>query len=620
MAEQAHSPEAQPKQSNTLAWALLLAVVAIQTVALGAYALKGFFFVDDFLHFFFASGPLTIGYLKEPVFQHLIPGYRFIFWVLQHGFPMNYEAAVAGMMLFHGLSSWVMFRLLRRLCPLPVAAVLLLIWAVSPIHLRLSVWAAAGLEYFPCNFFSLLAIERMLAYWSEGRKRDLGLSLLGLVLGLSFFVKALLVVGYLGLLWILFPGLRPQQLLRQRTLTSLAAVGLVVGLYLFMFIKYYFLPMDMGGAAKPTVLETLSFIGDGIVRVFLPSYAGVRSQNTTAFLVFGGVLAAAFVGACVWVRGAWRAAVFFVASAAPNLALVAFARMKLFPEGLILFDLRFYAELAYVFTIALGLLLWMKPRRKEAPVAAPVRGQGLRWAGFAVAVLGLCGFRGYYLDKASETIFDFWDVPPVRAYMTNLTTGLKEVQRKHGGDYGQFAFFNYQVPEYIMPRWFGQMTTNGEFFQFLNPRIRTDVSASTMYIIDTSGRVRPAQFNSAAEGALEQGQACLQGGEKVTFVLAEPVDLKEGLVEVELDQPVEVNGLLMLTEDGEEFDEGKSWYWNHGDKEGTTYVAVWKDKPVKRFQLKLDDGSKPACVKRARVGHHRLVDANTAFPMVQAQP
>jgi hypothetical protein len=619
MAEQVESPAAQPRQSNTLAWALLAGVVAIQTGALGAYALKGFFFVDDFLHFFFAAGPLTIDYLKEPVFQHLIPGYRFIFWVLQHGFPMNYEAAVVGMMLFHGLSSWVMFRLLRRLCPLEVAAVLLLIWAVSPIHLRLSVWAAAGLEYFPCNFFSLLAIERMLAYWCAGRKRDLGLSLLGLVLGLSFFVKALLVVGYLGLLWILFPGLRPQQETRSRTLTSLAGMGLVAGLYLFLFIKYYFLPMDMGGAVKPTVLETLGFIGDGIVRVFLPSYAGVRAQNNTDFLIFGGVLAAAFVGACVWVRGAWRAGVFFIVSAVPNLALVAFARMKQFPDGLILFDLRFYAELAYLFTIALALIIWMRPRRQEAALAM-VRGASLRVVGFAAIVVGLCGFRGYYLHKASETIIDFWDVPPVKAYMTNLTAGLKEVQRKHGGKYEQFAFFNHQVPEFIMPRWFGQMTTYGEFFQFLNPRIRTNVHASTMYIIDTGGRVRPAEFHPVAEGLLERGQACMKGGERITFVLAEPVDLKEGVVEVELEQPAEVNGLLMLSAAGEEFDEAVSWYLNHGEKESITYVAVWKDKPVKRFQLKLDNGSKPGCVKRARVGRHRLVDEVTAFPRVEARP
>ncbi|HLM42636.1 MAG TPA: hypothetical protein VK458_02160, partial [Myxococcaceae bacterium] len=219
MAEQLQSPVAQPEQSNTLATALLLGVVAFQTVVIGAYGLKGYYFVDDFLHFFFAKGPLTLHYLKEPVFQHLIPGYRLVFWVLHHYFPMNWEAAVAGMLVFHGLSSWVMFRLLRRLCPLPVATVLLLIWAVSPIQLRLTLWAAAGFEYFPCNLFSLFAIERMLAYWSEGRKRDLGWSLLGIVLGLSFFVKAGLVIGYLGLIWLLFAGLRPREQLRKRTLT-----------------------------------------------------------------------------------------------------------------------------------------------------------------------------------------------------------------------------------------------------------------------------------------------------------------------------------------------------------------------------------------------------------------
>jgi len=240
----------------------LVAVLLVQAAWNSWLSARGWFYQDDLSALDEASGRrLGWKFLTMPVNDHLVPGYRLVFWLQRHTDPLNYPQTVFARIVLQTLAIWLLARLLvllfgRR----PGVLVVLLLYAVNPLVVANLTWLTTAACLVPAELAAVLAIDGHVRYTMTGRLRWAVLSGTALLAGMCFWEKTAIIGAMLPVLSL---GYLHSGRFRQR-LGALARRWpgwLVTAAPPLLFVGY-FLAHHYGGSARGVGIGNLA----GVVR------------------------------------------------------------------------------------------------------------------------------------------------------------------------------------------------------------------------------------------------------------------------------------------------------------------------------------------------------------------
>jgi hypothetical protein len=177
------------------------AVAAVQGVAFGLLAARGYFYQDDLDYTAQAAGrSLSPGYLLSPNNDHLAPGLRLAYWLIAHTAPYEHGLTVAARIAVQAVATLLFARLLARLYgPRPVAVVALAGYASAVLTLPSFLSLSSAVNLLPSHVAAVLLLDGWLRYQLTGRLRYAVTGAIALLVGLLFWEKMALAVLLLPL-------------------------------------------------------------------------------------------------------------------------------------------------------------------------------------------------------------------------------------------------------------------------------------------------------------------------------------------------------------------------------------------------------------------------------------
>ena len=270
--------EAAPAPSDRRRWladpvvAAGLVMVLVAT-AFRAWALyPSWFYFDDFELLIDSQGG-GVPDLLEPFNGHLMVGGRLVAWAVEGSGQLNWALAATitlGMLLLANLAALWMFTTLfgRRWAVLVPCA---LYW-FSSATLPATMWWIAALNQVPMQMALFLAVGAWVRYLRGREARWLVATLSAVLLGLLFYVKALLIfplLGYLAVVYFARGSIRD----RARWLVGLWPAVLGLAVLLATYVAYY-----RANAAQPVERAGPDLLGqlaeNMVVNAFATSLVG----------------------------------------------------------------------------------------------------------------------------------------------------------------------------------------------------------------------------------------------------------------------------------------------------------------------------------------------------------
>jgi hypothetical protein len=510
---------------------LLLGVAVAQMLTLAVLGWNSDYWYDDLLHLGEVHSGLGVSYhdLMLPVFGHMIPGFRLVFWLLQHLAPGHYRVALLLEVLCSGGTTLVLGRILRLISNRPLAsAVIASLIGVSAVQVATFTWFSQSLVALPSTLFSLLAIERFLVWWQgrEGRpgrsRAALLMALLCWAAALSFYEKAALLPLWLVVLVVL---VEPQRWSLREALQRLAGawpawVGLAgVGLVWLLLYR----GGDYGSTVpRPSANQLSGFIAIAWFQNFWVSAVGGASyfgapQGGILLRICGqAVFILLVVTTVAWRRGAWRSWAFFVAAFIVHVGLVGYGRAG---WGADLGGSSFYTyETGWLLAIALGAAV-ARPSAATGPlyeqgrlasrVTAPPRVTGA----LVVLVVLLAGVRGGY---AAATTYRPYLGHQVHQWAQNVRSNARQLQETEG----KFSVFDDKAPAAFTQHDYPSQDRLSAVLGLGYASLHYDDSALPQYRLDPTGNLHPAHLE--VQGSWQAAQAKCWSGPK-RLALSHPV-------------------------------------------------------------------------------------------------
>lgn len=521
---------------------VLLAAVA-QAGTLLVLGWNSDYWYDDLLHLAEVRAGLGLSYhdLMLPVFGHMIPGFRLVFWLLQHGFPGQYRVALVLEALCAGGSTLVLGRILRLISRRPMAsAVIAALVAFSAAQVGTWTWFSQALVAMPSTLLSLLAIERFLT-WRQDRRPDLLVGcLVSWVLGLAFYEKAALVPVWLFLLvaFVLPERWTPRAAVREVVDTWRAWIGFVL-LGVVWLVAYH------SGAYGSTVPSPSAGQFAGFTRIawfknFWVSAVGGATlvgvpQGGTLVRLAGQALFVALVVVTVsFRRQAWRAWVFFVLAFLLHVGLVGYGRAG---WGADLGTSSFYVfETTWLLAIAVAAALRHAPG--VVPALRPARARAVS-VGLASLLLVVAAVRG---AADARTTFRPYAGRAVHHWTTTIASSAAAVRKTTKA----FSVFDDRAPWYFVqtdyPRFDRLSAVLGTGYVHL---VYDDLRLP-QYLVDPTGVLRPAQLQVQGAWLPAAGAAheCWQGPRRLALKHHAKADSL--FLHLRTDQPTPVQVRLWL--------------------------------------------------------------------------
>ena len=183
-----------------------IVLVAVQ-VAVRAWASAGSWFIgDDFnLMTRLYDVPLTLTELFTPHDSQLMPGGILSAWVMANAGPQNWTVAASILVVLQAIASASCLLMLvtvfgRRWAIIP----LLLVYLASPLTLTAYMWWAAAINQVPLHAAFFLTMTCAVLYFRTRRLLWLGLTFAAVLLGMAFYVKAVLILPVVAAVAFLF--------------------------------------------------------------------------------------------------------------------------------------------------------------------------------------------------------------------------------------------------------------------------------------------------------------------------------------------------------------------------------------------------------------------------------
>jgi hypothetical protein len=435
-------------------WVLLASLVVVPVAFMWHFASPSFFFWDDFANLYWAHDtPPLLSYLFGAIYgDHLSPAHRLAYLVLDRAAPLNFELALAFLLVCQATSAVLLQRILALLFGRALwTYVLALVWAVSVVHLSGLTWFAAGLHSIPAITATLASIHGYLCWRVTGRRPWLVWSLVAMCIGLAFYVKALLIPLYLLLMraLLLDPGARIHDSLRSvraewRVWLAYAAVCVAFVLaYLVGDYRQYY--ESEGGVGLG---DALSYVRIFWLEGFSPLLFGIRvpiHDQGDLHLVAIVAAQAAVIALIAWSilrrRAAWRAWVFLLIGLLAN-GLILAGRVAQWGAADIAHTIRYYTEPALLVLLAVAFA-FATPRlrgpARDLPAGERARPARLRLPTARVGTAVCLALVAYLCATWATASSLTGDASPdaevrsgrvARAYLDNLRADLASARRQ----------------------------------------------------------------------------------------------------------------------------------------------------------------------------------------------
>jgi hypothetical protein len=407
-------------------------------LAFRAWALyPSWFFLDDYNLLHDAVGhPLSIGYLFAPYNSHLMPGGRLLAWLVASSGPVDWALAATvtlALQALAGLSAlWMLTTLFgARWATLPLLAVYL----TSAITLPGTIWWAVALNQLPLQITFFAAVAAWVSYLRGRRPGWLAVTLAVLVVGLLFWVKALLVppvLAFLALAYFARGSLRQRvsTVLRRDWLAATLAASVVAG-YLALYLTHVAQPLTETRA--PVVAEIAdSMLGTAFASgVVGGPWRWSELARPTAFAdPPAWALHLAWVAVTLTILYGFlrrhrtlRAWVLLAGYLLGLMGLLVGSRALSF-GGVIGLEYRYLTDAVCVLTLSLGLAFLRLPGAAESSARRiePMLTLAVPRPALAALVLAVCGSAVFSSVRYAE----YWhDDNASDAYMHNLAADLE---------------------------------------------------------------------------------------------------------------------------------------------------------------------------------------------------
>lgn len=253
----------------------LVAVLIAQAAWVAVLCGRGWFYQDDLGALDFATGrSLNWGYLTAPVNDHLVPGYRLFFWILEHTSPLSYGSTVVARVVLQTLAVYLLWRLLVLLCgERPGVLVLTALYAVNPLIICNLTWLTTAACLVPAQLAAVLAVHHHVRHTVTGRLRDAGYAGLALFVGMCFWEKTA-IIGLL--LPVISLGYLTTGTPRQRIRAVLARWRgwLLIATPAVLFVVYFVLHHYGGSARSITAGQLRSVVSTAWWQTASPALLG----------------------------------------------------------------------------------------------------------------------------------------------------------------------------------------------------------------------------------------------------------------------------------------------------------------------------------------------------------
>ena len=495
---------------------------------------RSFFYVDDFYRFSEASVyPLSWKYLSLSVFGHFVPGWRFVFWVLQREAPFNYSWAIAITAVIQAFTLFFLHRLLTALFGQRwLNPVLVAMYAFSPALMLSVSWFSNTLHVMPSLLCVLIVCDSFVRYLASDNRRHLVPVLVVAPLGLLFYEKTVFLLLILPLLVVLIhteDGFRHGLVTAGRRIGRLAPiwVGLVVPMALYFgytFGHHYYTSKSrpsLGLFARATAKAWTHGVGTSLIggpfhwHYDYPGY-GLPRPSAWAIGLALTVLVAAILLSAGLHSGSWRgwgfAGICFVGS----FYIVAFGRLA--DYGSAIGDNLAYTSdtlpfvligVAFAFLpVKSGVFITAGIGAAAGDVLASERARQASWTRvskrrreirrrrrvLATGALALYGVAsGYSIFQFSQT----WDRAVPRDYIHGLLSSIDQLNKTHQA----FSLVDLDVPLTVeLPGY--PINLLSSVLHAARPNLVYDDASNPLYVADErTGHLLRARFIPAGRQA-----------------------------------------------------------------------------------------------------------------------
>lgn len=508
-----------------VALACLLAAQAAWCAWLSA---RGWFYQDDLSALDEASGRrLGWKFLTMPVNDHLVPGYRLVFWLQRVVDPLNYTNTVIVRVLLQTVAIGLLYRLFvllfgRR----PSVLVVVALYAVNPLIVSNLTWFTTAACLVPAEIAAIVALDAHIRYTVTGRLRWAATAGAALLAGMCFWEKTAIVGLILPILSVgyLTSGSMPNRLVQ---LARRWRGWLLTAVPPLLFVAY-FVGHHYGGSARGIgVGNLLGVIKTAWLRLAAPALFGgpwrwfdagnayVSWSSPTVSAVVMSQLAFAVLVVLAWRRTGARSLVGWslpLLSVAIGTAVVAIGRFFAFGD-LVAVTMRYSFDFALA--LALGAALALIPSAPAAiaeragahpTVPAPAADPADAGTGRAAARRTLLVVTGCALLVLSSVVSTMkfehrWLQNPTEPYVDRLTASVTAAGPG-------INLYDTPVSSKVVPYFFGPTMHLSELLSWTGADVRFDQTDTAPKLVDTDGNLVAANLLPSAFGVLPPHQTC----------------------------------------------------------------------------------------------------------------
>ncbi len=518
-----HSPEGVAADPRWLLDRLAIAIAVLSAALLYAFMSVGYWFLDDYENLELAqSSPLSKRYLEMTVFGHPQPGNRLLNWLLIRAFPMNYQVVAAMVAVGIGLTAFFVYRILRSVFPpSPLHLVFASMAGATALWQPTGQWWAGGSGVTACSLAGVLSCHALVRSYL-GRNRVLWGLLAGfwMFAGLLFYERTLFgaLFGALFLPAAVCRRIRPAELwqvLRRAWVGYLAVTVVAIS-----FLTYYLSGSFVRKMPGYTNSEVVHYLWVAWSHSLVPGLFGgpVRfaplgpesTAGTPLWWLVVTELAIVAIAVLGFRRLGWRSVrgwlillpIFVVAQYA-----VATARLTVHGPR-IGNEFRYISDMLPLAVLALAIVL-MRPAVADADAAAADNAAEQTASPAASSGTGRFGWRA--MDRrhllltgafllVTWTVFITsavpaaarWHTNPGRTWVPNLRSSIAAADRT-----GPWSLYTTMAPNTISLSTYGRYSSTPFLARLVTGHeISTDDLRRPMYVVDRTGRVVPARFQT----------------------------------------------------------------------------------------------------------------------------
>lgn len=487
--------------TRDLVLASALGLVVLQLALRGWALFRSWFYLDDYNLLLDARGRTVDGdYLLEQYNSHLMPAGRLIAWVVESSGTLTWPVAATSVLVLQATASLAAVWMLTTLFGVRWAILApLALYLFSPMTVPAMMWWTAALNqvFLQTTFF--LAVGAGVRYLRGRRMRWLAATLAIVLLGLTFYVKALLLGPVLAFLALAYfarggPRARLRQVLRAYWPAVLGS-AVALGGYVAYYVTHVDEPFTETGPGLVGRLAD-SMIGTALGSALLggpwrwestaPPNAFADPPMWAVHLAWVVVTLVVLYGALTRERTlrAWVLAVGYVVAL---LALLVNSRAPVY-GSIIGLEYRYLTDAACVLALAVGLVFLPVRGAVEssAPRAEPLVRFRVRPAVTTVLVAAVC------VSSVVTT------VPYVHRWHTeNASHDYLTTLQRQLRDHGTVDLADQEVPDDVISGTFAPANQLRRLLPLLDAPAEFPTSTGTLVQVADDGTLRQALIDPA---------------------------------------------------------------------------------------------------------------------------